>query len=111
MPQPELESRATVLQYSKITGFWVIKKVKTRCDKTYLEELLKEVVWLRKSNEHAHLPVVSAPNNIAPIEKPNKEDAILNIKSRFKNNWYFIYLYFYLVFLFFLCFIWCEIVF
>ena len=73
-------------QYSKITGSWVIKKVKTRCDKTYLEELLKEVVWLRKSNEHAHFPVVSAPNNIAPIEKPNKEDAILNIKSRFKNN-------------------------
>ena len=73
-------------QYSKITSTWVIKKVKKPSNRTYIYELLKEVVWLRKSNEHVHFPVVNVPKNIAPIEKPDKEESIPNMKSRFKNN-------------------------
>ena len=77
-----------MVQYVFTQNFstWVIKKVKKPCDRTYLDELLKEVVWLCESNEYVHFPVVSAPKNIAPIEKPDKDESILNMKSRFKNN-------------------------
>ena len=71
-------------QYSKITDSWVVKKVKEKSDKTYVRELLKEVVWLKKSREFAPLPQIDVPKNIAPIEKPDKNSAIQSIKSRFE---------------------------
>ena len=72
-------------QFSKITSSWVIKKVKERSDKGYVRELLREVVWLKESQENAPLPKISdVPKNIAPIEKPDKEFSIQTMKSRFK---------------------------
>ena len=73
------------LQYSKITKAWVIKKVKSASEKTYLDELLKEVVWLRESNEYVHFPVVDNPKIITITEKPDKEESIVKMKSRFRK--------------------------
>ena len=71
-------------QYSKITNSWVVKRVKKKSDKKYVRELLKEVVWLKQSNEEVPLPLIHVPKNIAPIEKPDKDYSIQSIKSRFK---------------------------
>ena len=57
-----------------------MKKVKEAGVSTYLDELLKEVLWLRESNEYVYLPAVDLPENIAPIEKPDKDESILNMK-------------------------------
>ena len=58
--------------------------VKEKSDKTYVRQLLKEVVWLKESKEYAPLPTIDVPKNIAPIEKPEKDNAIQSMKSRFK---------------------------
>ena len=71
-------------QYSKITNSWVVKRVKKKSDKEYVRELLKEVVWLKESNEQVPLPLIDVPKNIAPIEKADKEYSIQSMKSRFK---------------------------
>ena len=71
-------------QHSKISNSWVIKKVKEPGDKAYLDELLKEVVWLRESNEEVHFPEPSnIPKYIAPVEKPDKQESIMAMKTRF----------------------------
>ena len=62
----------------------VVKMVKEKSDKTYVWQLLKEVVWLKESKEYAPLPKIDVPKNIAPIEKPDKYNAIRRMKSRFK---------------------------
>ena len=71
-------------QFSKITNSWVIKKVRGKHDKKYIHHLLEEVTRLKISKETSSLPNIVVPQNIAPIEKPKKEDAISNMKSRFK---------------------------
>ena len=72
------------LQHSRITNNWVIKKIKERGNKAYLQALFKELVWLRVSNEYVPLPKLPIiPKNIAPVEKPDKEECIKNMKTRF----------------------------
>ena len=71
-------------QYSKITKSWVIKKLKRKSDRKYVAELMKEVIWLKESGEKVSLPNFAVPKNIAPIQKPDKEQSLKEIKSRFK---------------------------
>ena len=72
------------LQHSRITNNWVIKKIKERGNKAYLQALFKELVWLYVSNEYVPLPKLPIiPKNIAPVEKPDKEECIKNTKTRF----------------------------
>ena len=71
-------------QYSKITQSWVIKRVKKKSDRSYVTELMKEVLWLKESGEKVSLPNLVVPKNIAPIPKPYKELSLKTMKSRFK---------------------------
>ena len=71
-------------QFSKITNSWVVKKVRGKPEKKYLVYLLEEVERLKVSREKSSLPNIVVPKNIAPVEKPNKDDSIKNLKSRFK---------------------------
>ena len=67
--------------FSKMTQNWVMKKISKTKDREYIHELLSST--LEASPDE--LPRIgSIPPNIAPIEKPDKEEAIGNIKTRFK---------------------------
>ena len=45
---------------------------------------MSEVMHIQKSNEQCPLPkLVNIPKNIAPVEKPDKEEAIKNMRTRF----------------------------
>ena len=67
--------------FSKVTQNWVVKKITETKDREYIHELLSST--LEASPDE--LPRIgSIPPNIAPIEKPDKEEAIGNIKTRFK---------------------------
>ena len=71
-------------QYSKVSNSWVIKKIKEPGEKTYLVELMRELVWLRESNEEVCRPdLQNIPTYIAPVEKPDKEDSIMAMRTRF----------------------------
>ena len=64
-----------------MTQNWVVKKISETKDREYIHELLSST--LEASPDE--LPRIgSIPLNIAPIEKPDKEEAIGNIKTRFK---------------------------
>ena len=62
-------------------------------DKAYLDELLKEVVWLRESIEEIHFPEPSnIPRYIAPVEKPDKHESIMAMKTIFTASSRLIYI-------------------
>ena len=69
---------------STITPFQDFKKVKEPGNKAYLDELLKEVVWLQESNKEVDFSESSnIPKYIAPVEKPDKQESIMAMKTRF----------------------------
>lgn len=72
------------LQFSKVTQNWVVKKVSSQKEKVYLDHLLAEVNFIQSSNTRYSLPKLDGvPKNIAPSQKPNKKEAIQNIRTRF----------------------------
>ena len=71
-------------QFSKITVNWVVKKISSKKDRSYVTEIVKEVEFLAESKEQVQLPNTDRiPGNIAPIPKPLKADAIKNMRTRF----------------------------
>ena len=71
-------------QYSKVTQSWVVKRIRERKDRVYIQHLMDEVMYIQNSNEKHELPKLeNIPKTIAQIEKPNKEEAIKNIPTRF----------------------------
>ena len=71
-------------QHSKVTQSWVMKKVTESKERRYLDELMLTVKSHVKGIEKQPLPKLqNVPKNIAPTEKPDKEEAILNMRSRF----------------------------
>ena len=71
-------------QFSKVTQSWVIKSVTETKQKVFLDHLIQEVRSIVEGHEKQALPKLSnVPTNIAPTEKPDKEDSIKNRKSRF----------------------------
>jgi len=71
------------LQFSKITQSWVVKKVSLAKEKAYIGHLMDEVVHIRSSPEYIWPQLKDVPEYIAPIEKPDKEESIQNMKTRF----------------------------
>ena len=54
-------------------------------DREYIHELLSSTLEASPNTTGDKLPRIgSTPPNIAPIEKPDKEKAIENMKTRFK---------------------------
>ena len=69
--------------FSKVTQTWVVKKIKEKKNKRFLDDLMDSII----SSPHGHsLPKLpdNIPDNIAPIEKPEKTEAIKNMTSRFR---------------------------
>ena len=72
------------LQFSKVTQSWVVKNIKEPKQKAYIEHILFEIFETVSSNETYESPKLeNVPSNIAPIEKPSKEECIKNKKTRF----------------------------
>ena len=71
-------------QYSKVTQTLVVKQIREPKDRIYIQHLMDEVMYIQNSNEKYELPKLeNIPKTIAQIEKPNKEEAIKNIRTRF----------------------------
>ena len=66
---------------------WVTKKISQRKDKSYLEALMGETLKIKQENRNVQAPKLPAkvPKNIASKEKPDKAEAIKNIRTRFET--------------------------
>ena len=67
------------LQFSKLSQGYVVKPMKEVVEKTYLNKLVNKVVSLKECglDNEALLPKLPIlPKNIAPAEKPDKEETI-----------------------------------
>ena len=69
--------------FSKVTQTWVVKIIKEKKSRKYLDELMDIII---NSPEDHNLPILpeDIPNNTAPLEKPDKTKAIKCMVSRFK---------------------------
>ena len=65
----------------------VAKKISQRKDKSYLEELMGETLKKKQENRNVEAPKLPAkvPKHIASKEKPDKDEAIKNIRTRFET--------------------------
>ena len=71
--------------FSKVTQNWVVKKISEIKDQEYIQKLLSSTLEAPPDTTGDKLPrIYSITPNIAPIEKPDKEEAIENMKNRFK---------------------------
>ena len=72
--------------FSRVTQNWVIKKITEKKERQYLDELMTAVVDEPPDHFGTKLPQVGdIQPNIAPVEKPNKEEAIRNMRTRFET--------------------------
>jgi len=70
--------------FSKITQTWVVKKITAKKDRLYLSELLEGI---QSGEVEGNLPDIGTiRKNIAPVERPDKTEAISNMRSRFKHD-------------------------
>ena len=77
--------------FSKVTQNWVVKKISETKDREYIHELLSSTLEASPDTTGDKLPRIgSILPNIAPVEKPDKEEAIENMKTRFKIWFYFL---------------------
>ena len=68
-----------------MTQNWVVKKISETKDREYIHELLSSTLEASHDTTGDKLPRIgSILPNIAPIEKPDKEEAIENMKTWFK---------------------------
>ena len=64
---------------------WVVKKISKTKDWEYIHKLLSSTLEASPDTTGDKLPRIgSIPPSIAPIEKPDKEEAIENMKTWFK---------------------------
>ena len=71
-------------QYSKVTQSWVVKQIREPKDRVYIQQFMDEVMYIQNSSERFELPKLeNITKTIAQIEKPNKKEAIKNIRTCF----------------------------
>ena len=70
--------------FSKISGGWCMKKIKCAKKKHYVQDLLEEEFLQKSSGEYYKLPgIPKLAKNIGIIEKPDKEEAVKSMRTRF----------------------------
>lgn len=71
--------------FSRVTQNWVVKKIVEQKDTKYRDELMALMSNIISTDlETLPLPCIpEIPQNIAPLEKPNKDEAIRNMITRF----------------------------
>ena len=68
-----------------MTQNWLAKKISEIKDREYMHELLFPTMKASPDTTGDKLSRIgSIPPNIAPVEKPDKEEATENMKTRFK---------------------------
>ena len=71
-------------QYSKVTQLWVVKIIREPKDRVYIQDLMDEVIYIQTTKEIYHMPkLINIPKTIAQIERPDKDEAIKNVRTRF----------------------------
>ena len=71
--------------FSRVTQTWVVKKIVENKKREYLDELMEVTIKTNPTSTVGHLPNLEPiPQNIAPVEKPDKEESIMNMTTRFK---------------------------
>ena len=71
--------------FSKVANSWCIKPKKEEKKKKYIKELIDETIQSNVLRITNNLPKrEDVPKNIAPIHRPNKKEAINNMKTRFE---------------------------
>ena len=71
--------------FSKVTKNWCMKKIAAKKSRDFLDELLVSTVQMKVSGEKGNLPKTEEiPKYIAPVEKPCREEAIANMRTRFQ---------------------------
>ena len=71
--------------FSKVTQNWCVKKIAKKKSREYQNELLETTIKFKETPEIDSMPVLqNIPKNIAPVERPNKQEAIETMRSRFK---------------------------
>ena len=76
-------------QFSKITQSWVAKKITEKKDKgPFRQHILDEVREIQRNNlTYSHpLDKVTVPSHIGTKEKPEKQETIKTLGSRFPHN-------------------------
>lgn len=70
--------------FSRVTQTWVVKKILSKKNKHFLEILMEETFDSKNSGEIYNLPdLYNAPENISNVDKPLKEEAIKQMRTRF----------------------------
>ena len=71
--------------FSKVTKSWCVKKIASEKSRDYLKDLLDVTVDMKLSGDVYDLPKTkTVPKCIAPVERPCKQEAIANMRTRFK---------------------------
>ena len=72
--------------FSKVTQGWVVKKIPEKKDRKYLDRLIYETEKAEVDKDGRNLPQLGDIRQyIAPIEKPDKIEAIKNMRTRFQT--------------------------
>ena len=75
--------------FPKVMQKWVVKKISKIKDWEYIQKLLSSTLEASPDTTDDKLPRIgSIPPNIAPIEKPDKEEATESMKTRFTSKIY-----------------------
>ena len=73
--------------HTKMGKKWVVKPIKASKDVKYKHDMVDRVVEIVRDNIDIPAPdIPSLPRNIASTPKPDKSEAILAFRSRFKST-------------------------
>ena len=71
--------------FSKVTQNGCVKKIVNKKSREYINDLLDTTVTTKCSPGSPDMPnLQTIPENIAPVERPNKQEAIKTMHTRFK---------------------------
>ena len=73
-------------QYSKVTGQWVVKDVKEKKSRTFVEEVFNEIPAVIHGNVEKNDKLEAIPKTIATTPRPNKAEVSMGTLSRFQKD-------------------------
>ena len=69
--------------YSKVTQNWVVKKIAAGKSRNYIQDLFEHTIDRNTEFENNLPQIGDISKNIAPVEKPDKEEAVQSMRTRF----------------------------
>ena len=68
-----------------MTQTWVVKRIAGKKDRMYVSELMEQMGKSKVDDENVLPQLDPISENIAPIERPDKIEAIKVMRTRFKS--------------------------